>query len=81
MQDEKLRQLQSLIEISQERSARLYDGFPVGYVTLSARGSILEANLPALALLGRERPHLMGTPFLFCVTRSDSAKFLGHLRF
>src|ERR1700730_11831418 len=54
MQNRELREAQQRIELSRARYAELYDRAPVGYATLDPTGVILEINLIAAALFGRE---------------------------
>ena len=53
-QNEELRVAQESLSISQARYFDLYDLAPVGYVTVSEQGVILEANLTSETLLGTE---------------------------
>ncbi|TVR03317.1 MAG: PAS domain-containing protein [Desulfovibrionales bacterium] len=55
MQNEELRTAQAEIEAGRARYFDLYDLAPVGYVTVSEKGLILEANLTAATLLGLSR--------------------------
>jgi len=55
MQNEELRRMQAELETARARYFDLYDMAPVGYVTLSEQGLILEANLTAANLLGAAR--------------------------
>jgi two-component system, chemotaxis family, sensor kinase Cph1 len=62
MQNEELRRAQEELEASRTRYFDLYDLAPVGYVTLSEQGLILEANLTAAKLLGVARSALVKQP-------------------
>jgi PAS domain S-box-containing protein len=67
MQNEALRQSQIDLEKSRDLYLDLYDFSPVGYLTLTSRGKIVESNLTAARLLGRERARLIGQPLFRCV--------------
>ena len=54
IQNEELRRIQMELEASRSRYFDLYDLAPIGYVTVSEKGLILEANLTA-ALHQRRR--------------------------
>lgn len=58
MQKEELCRAQAEIEDSRARYFDLYDLAPVGYVTLSKQGLIIEANLTAATLLGVQKKYL-----------------------
>ncbi len=62
MQNEELRRVQLELEVSRERYFDLYDLAPVGYITVSESGLILEANLSAATLLGVARSELVKRP-------------------
>src|SRR5208337_122339 len=62
MQNDELRRTQQDLEVSREKYFDLYDLAPVGYVTLNEKGIILETNLTAVVLLGRERSDLVKQP-------------------
>jgi PAS domain-containing protein len=54
MQNEQLRQAHEESEVLQRRYFDLYDLAPVGYLTVNEKGTILQANLTAAKMLGRE---------------------------
>jgi len=60
LQNEELRRAQLALEVTNARYFDLYDLAPVGYLTVSAEGLILEANLCAANLLGMARSALVG---------------------
>jgi PAS domain S-box-containing protein len=71
MQNEELRRAQEALEESRARYFDLYDLAPVGYLTLSAKGLILEANLTAADLLGVTRGALARNLLSGFVLRED----------
>src|SRR5208337_3648671 len=71
MQNEELRLTQQELEASREKYFDLYDLAPVGYVSVNEKGTVLEANLTAAALLGTERSHLVGQPLTRFIIRED----------
>ena len=79
-QNHQLIEAQSALEASRDRYADLYDFAPLAYVTLDAQGSILEINLTGSQLLGIERGHILGMPFLSYVAEGDHERFFEHLR-
>jgi PAS domain S-box-containing protein len=52
LQNEELKNAQQELMVSHDRYARLYNSSPIGYLTLSESGVILEANPAAARLLG-----------------------------
>jgi PAS domain S-box-containing protein len=80
MQNRELREAQQRIELSRARYAELYDRAPVGYVTMDPKGVILEINLTAAALFGREREQLVGLPFIAAANIMNPPAFFAHLR-
>lgn len=71
MQNETLRQAHVEIEESRDRYVDLYDFSPVGYLTLSSKGTISEANLTGADLLGKERHKLVKLRFANFVMPED----------
>jgi PAS domain S-box-containing protein len=71
MQNEELRRAQEELEASRARYFDLYDLAPVGYVTLSEQGLILEANLTIVSLLGVTRDALVRQPLTRFIVRED----------
>ena len=63
LQNEELRQAQVDLAHSRDRYSDLYDFSPVGYLSLSPDGAILQANLTAATMLGSERARLTGRQF------------------
>jgi PAS domain S-box-containing protein len=55
MQNEELRRAQAELDAARTRYFDLYDLAPVGYVSVSEKGLILEANLTAAKMLGMAR--------------------------
>jgi PAS domain S-box-containing protein len=83
MQNEELRGVRDELEVSLARSTDLYDFAPVGYVSLDARGTIVELNLVGAAMLGKERGRLVGQSFAQSIAAEDRPTleaFLGELR-
>ena len=70
--NEMLRQSQSELRTSRARYFDLYDLAPVGYITVSETGRILEANLTASTMLGTSSPALVNQP-ISCVIQKEDA--------
>jgi PAS domain S-box-containing protein len=78
IQNEELRRHQLELATTRDKYAALYDFAPVGYLTLDARGTVLEANLTAATLLGVPRGVLLGTPLARFIVRDDQDVFYFH---
>jgi PAS domain S-box-containing protein len=78
-QNVELRKTQKDLEISRNRYVDLYDFAPLGYVTLTAKGTIHEANLTIARMLGVDLSDLIGRPFRHYVMNRDAQKICGHL--
>ena len=63
MQNEELRRAQLDLQASREKYFELFDLAPVGYLTLSDKSLVGNANFAAARLLGVERQQLVGRPF------------------
>lgn len=72
-----LRESYTMVERARDRLADLYDFAPIGVLTLDAAGVVREINLFGAALLGRERRHIIGTPFAAYV--DDRAAIRRHM--
>ena len=75
MQNEELRRAWQELDTSRTKYLDLYDLAPVGYLTLSEKGLILEANLFAASLLGQERGLLLKKPFTRFIRQEDQDIF------
>ena len=80
MQNEELRGAQLALETQREKYFELFDLAPVGYLTLSDKGIVGDANLTAAHLLGVERRLLVGRPFSAFVLAADQDAYYLHLR-
>ena len=76
MQNEELKLAKEETEIAAEKYADLYDFAPSGYLTLSREGTIVELNLCAAAMLGKERSRLLKSSLSVFVD-SDTKPALG----
>jgi PAS domain-containing protein len=63
MQNEELRRAQAALEASRAHYLELYDFAPMGYLTLDADGLIVEINLTASKLLGKDRRDIVTQRF------------------
>jgi diguanylate cyclase (GGDEF)-like protein/PAS domain S-box-containing protein len=63
MQNEELKRTRVALEESHNRYVNLYEFAPIGYLTLTSKAKIIEANLTAAKLLGVERKHLLNCHF------------------
>ena len=78
MQNEELRRVQAELEASRARYFDLYDFAPVGYLTLSEKGLILEANVTAATLLGVGRGALVKQPLTRFILPEDQDIYYRH---
>ena len=80
LQNEELRRAQGELEASRARYFDLYDLAPVGYLTLSEQGLILEANLTGAGLLGLARRDLINQPLTRYILPEDQDIYYRHHR-
>ncbi|MEI6676173.1 MAG: PAS domain S-box protein [Verrucomicrobiota bacterium] len=80
IQNEQLRRTQTELEVRRALYFDLYDLAPVGYVTLSAQGLILGANLTFASLLGLPRGELVGRILSKFVFEPDVEIYYRHHR-
>jgi PAS domain S-box-containing protein len=78
MQNEELRRVQQELEASRDRFVDLYDWAPVGYITLSESGMILETNLTMATMLGVARGDLLRQPVTRFIFGEDQDIFYLH---
>ena len=75
MQNEELRTREAELEESRALYTDLYDLAPLSYLTLSAEGLILQANLTAATLLQVPRASLLNQPFTRFISKSQQDAF------
>jgi len=78
MQNEELLRLHTDLAVSQSGNYDLYDLAPVGYLTLSAEGVIVESNLMAATLLGKPESDLINQPLTGFILPEDQDMFARH---
>jgi PAS domain S-box-containing protein len=78
MQKEELRRAQEELEATRNKYADFYDFAPSGYLTVSDKGKILEANRTAAWLLGTERGVLVGQSLSRFIAPEDQSVYAKH---
>jgi PAS domain S-box-containing protein len=78
MQNHELRRIQAELDASRARYVELYDLAPVGYLTVSAEGLILEANGTAAVLLGVARDALVKRRLSLFFIPDDQSVYYHH---
>ncbi len=78
IQNEELRRSQEELEASRSRYKDLYNFAPVGYLTISEAGLIVEANLTAAAILQEEGGTLVGQPISRFILPDDQDVYYHH---
>jgi PAS domain S-box-containing protein len=79
MQNRSLQEMQVELEHSIQRYTDLYDNLPLGYLTVSSEGRILQANLSAAEMLRVPREKLPGTFVRSFLDSYEAGRFAGHL--
>ncbi len=80
MQNEELRRIHEELEAEKERYTDLYAFAPIGYITLSEKAVVLEANLTAATLLGMAWNELIRQPLTGFIVTEDQDIFYHHRR-
>ncbi len=80
MQNEELRRAQLELQTSREKYFELFDLAPVGYLILSDKSVVRDANLTAARLLGVERQQLVGRPVTAFILAPDQDVYYRHHR-
>lgn len=80
LQNEELRRTHLDLIDSQRRYSDLYDFAPVGYVTLSVKGVIVEANLTLARMLAVERRNMVTEPLSAYIHEEDQDIYYHHRR-
>jgi two-component system, cell cycle sensor histidine kinase and response regulator CckA len=75
MQNEELQKARELSEAGLEKYSDLYEFAPVGYMTFDRGGTVLEANLFAVGLLGLDRSKVLKRRFHCYVAPPELAAF------
>ncbi len=70
LQNKELMQARSLAQEAAEKYLELYDFAPIGYLTLSKEGEILEINLAGSQMLGKDRGNLKKSHFGFYISNT-----------
>jgi len=78
MQNEELRRTQEELDASRARYFDLYDLAPVGYVTVSEQGLIIESNLTFATLLCMPRNSLAKQPLTRFILKEDEDIYYLH---
>ena len=78
VQNEEMGRLQQELLTSREKYFDLYDLAPVGYLTISEKGLIVEANLTVVNLLGLERDYLISKPVIRFIVKEDQDLYYFH---
>jgi len=80
MQNEDLREAQFKLMEMHDQYVELYDFAPIGYITLSNKGLILQSNLTFTQMLGVSRSELVNQPLSKFIAKEDHDVFYINMR-
>jgi PAS domain S-box-containing protein len=80
MQNDELRKLHEEVEASRNRYMDLYDFAPVGYLTMTDNGLIVETNLTSAAMFGLDRSSLLKLSMAHLICKEDQDTYYLHRR-
>jgi len=75
IQNEELQRVESELTQARDRFSDLYDFAPVGYLTISEKGIILQANLRLSEMVGQDRSSLLKQRFSSFIEQEDQDYF------
>ena len=78
MQNEELRRSKLELQAARDKYSDLYDLAPVGYITVSEEGLLLETNLTAATLLGKYRNELIKQTISKFILSTDQNTYYLH---
>ncbi|MCU7803834.1 MAG: EAL domain-containing protein [Candidatus Thiodiazotropha sp. (ex Lucinoma borealis)] len=80
MQNEELLCTQDILVEMRDQYTELYDFAPIGYVTISAKGLIVQSNLTFAEMLGLPRAQLLNQRLSLFVNEEDQDNYYRYLR-
>ncbi|MEE8400320.1 MAG: PAS domain S-box protein, partial [Desulfobacterales bacterium] len=80
LKNEDLKEEHAKLRAATERLTDLFDDAPVGYITLSAEGTVEEINLTGAKMLRVDRGQVVGTPFSDYITSEAEQMYGLHLK-
>ena len=80
LQNEELRRAQIELDIEKGRYFDLYEQSPVGYITVSDKGLVLEANLTIASIMGVERRNLINRSISQFILKEDQDIYFLHCK-
>lgn len=80
LQNEDLRVSKEELQASRDKYSDLYDFSPIGYLTITSKGLISQANLTVAELLGTERSRLIKQPFSAFISEESQDAYYTYLK-